>query len=301
MSSSAPASRANAWAGTVCVVIAATGFSAKAILIKLAYRWQVDAVTLLALRMALALPFFVVAAWWSTRRASGRIGAREWAALVTLGLSGYYLASLFDFMGLEYISASLERLILFLYPTLVVLLNWAWYRRAPGRREWAALTLSYLGIALVVAGEGVGGQRELAWGVALVFASSLTYAVYLVGSAALIARVGSVRFTALAMTVSCLAVFVHYALAATPPLTALPLPVWWLGLAMALLSTVLPTFLVSEGIRRIGANRASLISSIGPVLTITFGVIFLGEVVRPLQWCGAALVIGGVLLVGLRK
>ena len=286
------------WRGVALVVLAATGFSAKAILIKFAYRWPVDAVTLLGLRMALALPFFLIAAWWSTRAAAQRLSPREGLALLGLGLCGYYLASLFDFLGLQYVSASLERLVLFLYPTLVLLLRRAFGYR-PGRREWLALALSYAGIALVVAAEGVGTQPPGYWlGVALVFASALAYAVYLVGSGPMIGRLGSLRFTALAMLVSTGGVLVHYLLAEGLRLPQVAAPVWGLALAMALVSTVLPTFLMSAGIRRLGSSRAALVGSIGPALTIAMGAAFLGESILPLQWLGAALVVGGVLLVG---
>ncbi|PWV61653.1 DMT family transporter [Plasticicumulans acidivorans] len=288
------------WYGIALVVLSATGFSAKAIFIKLAFRWPVDAVTLLMLRMALALPFFLLAAWWSTRGATQAMTRRDWLAVIALGIAGYYLASLFDFLGLQYISASLERLILFLYPTLVVLIR-ALLGHRPSGREWGALALSYAGMALVVAGEGVGAQRELYWGVALVFLSSLSYAVYLVGSGAMIARLGATRFTALALLVSTTGVLLHYALANGVRWPQVAPPVWGLALAMALISTVLPTFLMSAGIRRLGAGRASLIASVGPVLTIAMGAVFLGESILPLQWLGAALVISGVLLVSLKK
>ena len=169
----------------------------------------------------------------------------------------------------------------------------------PGRREWLALGLSYAGIALVVAAEGVGTQPPDYWlGVALVFASALAYAVYLVGSGPMIGRLGSLRFTALAMLVSTAGVLVHYLLAEGLRLPQVAAPVWGLALAMALVSTVLPTFLMSAGIRRLGSSRAALVGSIGPALTIAMGAAFLGESILPLQWLGAALVVGGVLLVG---
>ncbi len=247
------------------------GFSFKAILIKLAYAWSsVDATTLLALRMLYSVPFFIAMAWWSGRARGAPIGRADWRALAWLGFVGYYLASLLDFMGLAYITAALERLVLFLYPTMVVLLNAAIHRKAVGRRAWQALVLSYAGIVLVFWHDlrVSGDPHAIAVGGALVFGSALAYALYLVGAGSVIARLGSMRFIAWAMLASTVFVLAQFAL--TRPVAALDVPpsIHLLSLAMAVFSTVLPTWLVAEAIRRIGANAASLIGSLGPVFTI---------------------------------
>lgn len=285
-------------------MIGILGFSFKAILIKLAYSWApIDPVTLLALRMIYSLPFFAAMAWWSSRSPGAEPMHRpDWLSLLWLGFIGYYLASLLDFMGLQYITASLERLVLFLYPTMVVLLSVALFRKRVGRRIWTALLLSYAGILLVFEHDlrFVSDAHDFWLGTALVFAGAFCYALYLVGAGPVITRLGSLRFIAWAMLTSAVFVIVQFLL--TRPLAALaaPPPIQALSLVMAIFSTVLPTFLVAEAIKRIGANRTSLIGSLGPVFTIAMGWWILGEAVHWIQLIGAALVLGGVTLVTMR-
>jgi drug/metabolite transporter (DMT)-like permease len=277
------------------------GFSFKAILIKLAYAAHpIDAVTLLALRMLYSAPLFAAMAWWASRRRSAAPFTRaDWKELALLGFVGYYLASLLDFMGLQYITAALERLVLFLYPTMVVLLSALWLGVRITRRIVVALIVCYAGIALVFASDlrVTADAGAVLHGGALVFGSAFLYAVYLVRAGPIIARLGSTRFIAWAMLVS--AVFVLAQFAATRELRALavPLSIHGLTLAMAVFSTVLPTWLIAEAIKRIGANASSQIGSLGPVFTIVFGALLLDEPVRAVQLAGAALVLGGVTLV----
>lgn len=287
-------------AGVGLVLAAAIGFSAKAVLVKLAYRYRVDAPTLLALRMMLSAPAFLAAALWGrSTRETTPLERRDWVQIGALGVVGFYLASILDFLGLEHITAGLERLILFLYPTLVVLLSALLFRRPLRGREILALLLSYAGIGVVFLHDVSLAGSGVALGAALVFGSALAYASYLMGSGHAIARVGARRFTAYAMTAACGASILQFA--ATHPLSALrlPLPVYGLGLAMAVFSTVLPAFLMSAGIRRIGAGRAALIGAVGPVSTLLLAYVFLGEPLGPLQLQGAALVLTGVLIVSL--
>jgi len=299
-----PAASSSRWIGPVCAVVGVLGFSFKAILIKLAYAdAPVDAVTLLALRMLYSAPLFIAMAIWSGRAPTARpFTAADWRALLGLGFLGYYLASLLDFVGLKYITASLERLVLFLNPTIVVVLSAIFMQKPITRRAVAALVLSYAGIALcVVQNLSIGGDvHALALGGAFVFASAVAYAIYLVASGQVIARLGSSRFIAWAMLASTAFVLVHFAL--TRPLAALdqPIRIHHLAFAMAVFSTVLPTWLIAESIRRMGANAASLVGSLGPVFTIGFGATMLGEPIDALQLVGAALVLGGVLLVTLK-
>lgn len=289
-------------AGLWLAVVAAFGFSVKAILIKLAYAsYPVAPVTLLALRMAFALPVF---AWVGLResRNAAPLTRQDRGVLIVLGCLGYYGASIFDFVGLQYITAGLERLILFTYPTLTILISALFFGHRIGRREVAALLLCYLGIAAAFAHDlGINARADAVWiGAGFVFASSLSYAVYLAGSSRMIARLGAARFTALAMLVSTAATLVHFV--ATQPLSALaqPLPVYGYGLAMAVVSTIVPVFAQSAAIRRIGAGRSALIGTIGPLITIALGWWLLGEAMSGWQWLGAALVVGGVLVVGRR-
>ncbi len=281
-------------------LFAAIGFSGKAILVKLAYQNGVDAVTLLALRMAFSVPVFLIAAWWSDRQAA-RITPRDWAAIVVLGLLGYYLSSLLDFLGLQFISAGLERLILFLYPTMVVVLTTLMTRRRLHRSELTALALSYGGILLVLLHDLNGMRKGLLLGALLVFGSTLTYSSYLIGAGRVIARIGAMRFTAYAMLVASAATLIQFG--ATHPLLDFRQPsrVYELSLVMAVFSTVLPVFMLSAGIRLIGSAQTSLIGSIGPVSTIFMAWLFLGEVVTWMQVIGSSLVLTGVLSVTLRR
>jgi len=280
------------------------GFSFKSIFIKLAYAAHpVDAITLLTLRMVYAAPLFAAIAWWASRAPGmAPISRADWRLLAVLGFIGYYLSSLLDFIGLQYISASLERLILFLHPTFVVLLS-AWWLRAPiTARAVMALLLSYAGIALAFWHDAriTGDVAATLAGSGLVLASAVLYAIYLVRASGLIARLGSLRFVAFAMLVSTLFVCAQFAL--TRPFIALAVSprVHGLVLLMAIFSTVLPTLLIAESVRRMGANAASLVGSLGPFFTIAFGALLLGEPVHQLQLAGAVLVLAGVLLVTLK-
>jgi drug/metabolite transporter (DMT)-like permease len=288
--------------GIALAVIAAFGFSFKAILIKLAYPYGVAPVTLLALRMAFALPVFL---WvgFSASRSAEPLTRRDWGMLAVLGLLGYYGASILDFVGLQYISAGLERLILFTYPTLTLLFGLVLYGKRISSRQMLALALCYLGIAAAFIHDlHLSGDATAVWlGASFVFGSSICYAIYLTGSGAMIARLGTARFTALAMLVSTSATFVHYF--ASQPLSTLvqPWPVYGYGLAMGLLCTVLPVFAQSAAIRHIGSGEAALIGMIGPLLTIASAWLLLDEGFSGAQMLGTVLVIAGVAIVSRRQ
>lgn len=288
--------------GTLLVILSAIGFSIKAIFVKLAYVYTVDAVTLLTLRMAFSFPFFVIAiAWINRNHTLINLTFHDIKMLIILGFLGYYLASFLDFMGLAYVSAGLERLILFLYPTLVVVLSLIIYRKPLKKREMLALLLSYIGIAFVFQHDLEVMQQPNLWlGAGLVFGSALSYALFLIGSGKSIAKIGSMRFMSYSMIVACFAVFFQYLLMRPfDMIFTLEKPVYQLGFAMAVVSTVLPAFLLGAGIRKIGANRASLISSIGPVSTIFLAYVFLNEPISSIQILGSLFVLIGVLLVSL--
>jgi drug/metabolite transporter (DMT)-like permease len=286
--------------GIVFSLLAAIGFSVKSILVKLAYVYHVDAITLLTLRMAFAVPFFLGIAIWAWLKHTEPLGKNEWFILVGLGL-GYYLFNYLDFLGLQFISAGLERLIQFLYPTLTVILAALLYRRAIPPKVIAAMLLSYAGIAMVFVHDISVNQGNVAFGSALVFASTLFYAIYLVGAGHSIARMGTMRFTAYAMIIACLIGLGQFTI--THPLEAIiqPMPVYQLAILMAIFSTVLPVFLLTAGIRRIGSGEASLIGSIGPIFTIYLAHVFLNENVSSLQIAGSFFVLAGVVAVSLNS
>jgi drug/metabolite transporter (DMT)-like permease len=290
------ARRQEAWWGALCVVGSAVAFSAKAVIAKVGYRHGADPATLLALRMAFSLPFFLVAAA-VTSRGRSPLPRREFGKIVLLGVLGYYLASVFDFYGLMHISAGLERLILFVYPTIVVVMSAFMFKTPITRRTLLALGLTYGGVALAVKTETAGATGPNLWlGVALIFGCALSYAAYLVGSGRLIPRIGSLRFTALAMIVSTAAMLVHFWVVGGR-FGGHPNVVYVDGLLLALVCTVLPVFLLAEGIRRIGAGPAAIIGAVGPVSTIALAHAVLGEPVHGLQALGTLLVLVGATVV----
>ena len=286
------------YSGIGLAMLGAIGFSGKAIIVKLAYRWQVDAITLLMYRMLLALPVFLLMAWWAGRRpGASPLTRRDWGGVLLLGFSGYYLASYLDFVGLQYISASLERLILYLNPTLVLLLGWLLTRKPVGKGQWAAMALSYAGVLLVFAHEVRWDGARTLLGAALVFASALIYAIYLVGSGRMVQRLGSLRLVGLASSVAagfCLLQFL-----AMRPLSAalVPEPVLWLSLLNALACTVLPVWMVMRAVERIGSGLASQVGMVGPMATIAMGALLLDEPFTGWVLAGTVLVLAGVFAV----
>lgn len=298
------ADRQSRLAGALMVVVAAIAFSGKAVIIKLAYRHGVDAVTLLALRMLFSAPLFAFLAWWAVRDpAVESLSGPDLRAVMALGLVGYYLASYFDFLGLQHITAGLERLILFVNPTFVLILSALLFKRRITQRDVAAVVLCYVGIGLVFGNDVLTQPGNVALGSFWVLMSALFYAAYLIGSGRLVGRVGSLRFASYAGLVSCAAVMLHYLVVAPDMgvILAQPEPVYWLALLMAAVSTVLPIVLTSEGIRRIGASHASMIASVGPIATIFLGFAFLDEAITAIQLAGCALVMAGVLAITLQK
>ncbi len=289
------------WVAVLIVFVGAIFYSSKAIFIKLAYRYEVDSVSLVALRMAFSLPFFVAAAWWSRKKqqiTTHGFGRRQWLALVGLGLIGYYVASLLDFWALQYLPAGLARLILFTYPTLVLLLSAIFLKRPITRIEVIAVLISYVGILLAFA---QATEIELVpgfwWGVLLSFGSSLAYAIYLIGSGQYLPRLRTLWYTSFTMSVACLAILIHHGIEHQWALFHFPAPVYYLCIGMAIVATVLPSFMVAEGIRLIGAGQASIVSSFGPISTIILAYIFLDEHFGIWQWLGAMLVIMGVWVI----
>jgi len=301
MSSSPSAAGASApshpsWSGWLLAMGGAIGFSGKAIIVKLVYRHGVDAVTLLMLRMLLSLPLFLALAWWAGR---GRppLSGRDKLAVLGLGFSGYYLASFLDFAGLAYVSASFERLILYLNPTLVLLLGWVLYGRRVGLKQVMALSVSYAGVLLVFGHELSLQGSQIGVGAALIFGSAVSYALYLVYSGELVRRLGALRLTGLATSVACVLCIAQFLLLRRVELLAtLPAAVWQLSVLNALACTFAPVLMVMMAIERVGAGVAAQTGMIGPMSTILMGVLILDEPLTAWVVAGTALVLGGVWL-----
>lgn len=291
-------------AGFLITLMGAILFSTKAIIVKLAFaQTAIDAVALLTLRMVFSLPFYLVAALViSNREGNVRMTSRQLLATLGLGLLGYYLSSLFDFLGLQYISAGLERLILFLYPTFAVLITTFVFQQHLGRNQKWALALTYFGIGIAYFGElQFDKSAQFLLGSFLVFLCAVTYSGYIAFGGRLIPQVGAMKFTAYAMLAATLGVFAHF-LVTSGDLSLLASPMnWGYGLLLAVFATVIPSFLLSLGLKKIGANNVAIISSIGPVSTILQAHYILGEPIFPAQLIGTGLVIAGVLLLAPKR
>lgn len=303
--------RQSTFFAAILVFVGAVCFSTKAVFVKLAYQYDVDSISLLALRMAFSLPIFLSIAWWSNRDTQNKdykMQSKDWFYTLLLGAMGYYLASLLDFLGLQYVTAGMERLILFTYPTLVVLISVLFLKKKILKIHYIALTLTYIGIGMAFfeylqsdAHSIFDVNNQFMFGAILIFGAALAYAVYLVGSGNLLPRLGTVRYNSLSMSAAGMAVLIHHAITNQLALFNFVPEVYYYGMAMALVSTVIPSFLIAEGIRIIGATNASIIGSVGPISTIILAYIFLGERLGWWQWGGTLLVIVGVLLISLQK
>ncbi|MFM7330208.1 MAG: DMT family transporter [Brachymonas sp.] len=281
-------------------VVGSIAFSGKAIIVKLGYRYGVDAVTLLMYRMLFALPLFAAMAWWASR-GNEPLTRKDWLGILGLGFCGYYLSSMLDFLGLQYISASLERLILYLNPTIVLILGMLLFKRKITRTQLLAMGLSYSGVLLVFGHEVKFDGSGTALGAALVFASAVSYAVYLVYSGEMVKRLGSLRLVGLATTVACLLCIVQFLLMKPISAAAVAPQVIWLSVLNATLCTAVPVVLVMMAIERIGAGLAAQTGMIGPMSTIAMGVIFLGETLNLWIVAGTTLVLLGVYWVSRSK
>lgn len=290
--------------GAMMVLAAAIMFSAKAVFIKLAYKHTVDPITLLTLRMVFAIPFYLGVLFYLTKtKKPPPLAKIDYIWIVALGILGYYLASFFDFYGLKFITASLERLILFIYPTLVVLISALVFKKRITPTQTLAIVLTYIGILIIVIDDlKIGDQQNVLLGTFFIFLSALTFAFYLIGSGEIIPKFGSVRFTALGMTISAICVICHYLLThPLPGLFKLHIEVYGIAVLIAFFCTVIPSFMLSAGIGRIGSSNASVISAIGPVSTIVLAYFLLGEKITLIQLGGTLIVIVAVLMISLKK
>lgn len=291
----AGASHTVLWPGLVFATVGAIAFSGKAIIIKLAYRHGVDAVTLIMYRMLFALPMFLLLSWWAGRD-KPPLTRGDWLAVTGLGFSGYYLSSFLDFAGLQYITASLERLILYLNPTLVLLLGVVLFKQKVTKRQLVSLAVSYCGVLLVFGHEVTLVGRNVALGAALVFASAASYAVYLVYSGEVVKRLGALRLTGLATSVACGLCIAQFLLLRPVSAMAVAPEVIWLSVLNAVACTFCPVLLVMLAIERIGATMAAQAGMLGPVSTILMGVVILGEPFTAWIAAGTVLVLAGIWL-----
>jgi drug/metabolite transporter (DMT)-like permease len=286
--------------GLLLAAAGAIAFSGKAIIVKLSYLYGVDAVTIIMLRMLFAWPFFIALGVWAERQSYARehpLTTRDKVDVAALGFLGYYLSSYLDFLGLQFVSASLERLILYLNPTLVVLLGWLIYKKPVQPIRMLAMVVSYSGVLLVFVHElsFVGG--DVALGSSLIFASASTYALYLLYSGQLVQRIGAMRLVGRASSVACLCCIVQFLLLRPLSAAAVAEQVLWLAVLNALLCTVAPVLMVMMAIERIGAALTAQTGMIGPMATITLGVLVLDEPLNLWIGAGTLLVVGGVFLV----
>ncbi len=280
-------------AGAIC-------FSAKAIFIKTAYiNYGVDALTLLCLRFGFSLPFFLAIGLY--RAKTGKLNEmkkKDWFYTAILSFLGYYIASLYDFKGLEYISAGLERVILFTYPTLVIIFSRVFLKKEITRNGIISLAITYIGIILIAFDSNILNSSDFTLGATYIFISAITYALFLVFGGEMINKYGSVNFNTISMSLSSIYVLIHFYYVSEVDILTLQPMVYVFGIILALVSTVIPTFMVAEGIKILGASNGSIVASIGPVSTIVLAYVFLGEILSGVEFVGSILVIIGVLVIG---
>ncbi len=283
------------WPGLALALGGSIAFSGKAIIVKLAYRYGVDAVTLIMYRMVFALPLFLLLSW-GAGRGKAALTARDWRVVIGLGFAGYYLASFLDFLGLQYISAGLERLILYLNPTLVLAISVALFGAKVTRRQLVALALSYCGVVVVFGHEVMLAGADAVLGALLVFGSAVSYAVYLCYSGAEVKRLGALRLTGLATSVACVLCIAQFFVLRPVAALAVAPEVIWLSIANATVCTFAPVLMVMMAIERVGATVTAQAGMVGPLSTIAMGVVLLGEPFTGWVVAGSVLVLGGVWL-----
>lgn len=274
-------------------------------IVKLAYQYDIDAVSLLLFRVLFALPFYLGVLFWQRKEwKSSPLNKPQKLAVLSIGILGYYLASYFDFVGLTYITASLERLILFTYPALVLIFSAFFLHKKITGIQILSILITYAGIAVIFSDQGgitIGSTEDLISGSAFVGLSALCYAGYLVISYGTVQGIGSVRLTTWSMIISCICVGIHFMITTNTDLLGFAPEVYWLSLLMAVIATVIPSFLINEGIRRFGAPNVAIVANIGPVSTIILSMIFLGEMMTLIQFGGAIVILIGVGIISLSR
>ncbi|MCR8669148.1 DMT family transporter [Aestuariibaculum sp. M13] len=288
--------------GVLIGILAVVLFSSKAVMVKLAYQYNVDAISVLLLRMLFSFPFYIIIIYiYRNEKKSLEVTRKDYVWVVFFGFVGYYLASYFDFVGLTYIKASLERIILFIYPTIVLFFNKFFLKKPITKVQAGAILLTYIGVVIAFWDEVAISGNDTYLGGFLIFLSAVTYASYLVGTGWLIPKFGVVKFTSYAMLVSCICVFIHYGFINEIDLLSFPWQVYGYGFLIAVFATVIPSFLVSMSIKLISSSNFAIVAGIGPISTIILASIFLNEKLTLLQFFGALIVIIGILFVSLKK
>ncbi len=286
--------------GIIFAVIGVVLFSAKAVLVKLGYKYDISSEHLLLFRMVFSLPFYLIIAIFNKPKKNKKIEDKDYLWILFFGFVGYYLASYFDFLGLQFIKAGLERIILFLYPTLVIIISKIFLKDSISHRQLQAILLTYIGVVITFWGEMQLDSKNLYLGGFLVFLSALTYATYIVGSGWLIPKFGVVVFTSYAMIVSSLCIIIQYLIFDRGDIYGYPIELYLICIVMAVFSTIIPSYLVSASIAKIGASNFSIIASLGPFSTIILAYFFLGEDLSLVQILGAGIVILGIYIVSRR-
>ncbi|OUS26433.1 hypothetical protein A9Q99_18025 [Gammaproteobacteria bacterium 45_16_T64] len=281
--------------GTIC-------FSAKAVFVKLSYQYNIDAVSLMTLRMGISLPIYLLIGFFVLKGSQlSKLTLSDHLKIIAFGVAGYYLASLFDLLGLQYITAGFERLILFLYPTIVLLISALFLKRSISRVEWCALVLGYIGILIVYINDAQFVGEDVTVGMLWVLGSAVTFAIYIVGSGQMFAKIGTMGFTVYAMSAASVAILIHFSL--TRPIESLDVvpELWMIAVIIAVFCTVIPTFLMAEGIKWLGAPQAALVGCVGPGFTALLAYLILGEVYTWVHFLGMVLVLSAVFVIGRNK
>ncbi|MFT6746647.1 MAG: drug/metabolite transporter (DMT)-like permease [Glaciecola sp.] len=289
--------------GVILAIVGALMFSSKAILVKFCYGYGLDKLSLLFLRMSFALPVYVLIALVQQRKSqTNNLSKKDWLILVVIGIIGYYFASFLDFWGLQYIGAGLERLILFLYPTMTVILGAIILKKKIKRVQVLAIVIAYLGIGIAFFDQINAVHNDNFWfGSLLVFLSALTFSFYLIGSEKLVTKLGVLKFTSYCMVISCVAVIIHFNIQSTTSIFSYRWEAYAVALCVAVFNTIIPSFIISSAIYRIGSAKTSILSSVGPVFVLIVAAIFLGESITVAKVIGAFVVIAGVWLISKGK
>ena len=285
----------------IAIILALVGaimFSSKAVMVKLSYEYKIDSLSLLLLRMGFSLPIYITIAGLNKKKISDEnLSNKDWGYLVFLGVIGYYFASYLDFVGLQYITASLERLVLFIYPTITTILVSIYFKRKISIYKVIAIVFTFIGIGVAFWDKAQNEIQGDFWlGVFLIFASAITFSIYLVGSEKIIPKFGVQRFTSYCMIVSCLSVLIHFGIKSNVDITSFPWQVYAFGAIIAVFNTVLPSYMMSAAIKIIGSSSTSILSSIGPISVIILGYLLLNEQVSYYQISGTLIVIIGVII-----
>jgi drug/metabolite transporter (DMT)-like permease len=285
--------------GVLILVVANMGFSTKAVIIKLMYQYHVDTFSVIALRMLMSAPvYIVVAIVLAQRKDNVPLTKKELLSVAGLGILSYYISSMLDFWGLQYISAGVERLILFTYPTMVLVISAVLFKKKIGTPQYIAMILTYIGVAIAyVAERGLGDQKNVVLGASLIFTCAITYSFFVVGTGELVKRLGSIKFTCYAMLAATVPALIQSGIHDGMNIFNFQTEVYSLAVWMAVVATVFPTFMIVEGIRLVGANNSGIIGFVGPVWTIFLANWLLGEPITLMQCIGTAIVLAGVFLI----